>query len=160
MSRKLKPRERAFCTFYAYSGDSASAARQAGLGPDFRLCGERLLADSAVAAEIERQFSRRKALLSQLAVTGYQRLAFGNITDALQLLYTDCPDRETLAALDLFMVSDIKRGKDGVLEIKFVDRLKALDRLESMTREGNAGVSELMEAIGKGARLMGGDTDD
>lgn len=160
MSRRLKPKERAFCAYFAHTGDAASAARQAGLAPDFRLQGERLLADGAVTAELERQFSLRKTLLSQLAVIGYQRLAFGDITDALQLLYTDCPGRETLDRLDLFMVSDIRRGKDGILEIKFADRLKALERLESVTREGSAGVSELMDAIGKGALAAGGDAHD
>ena len=31
--------------------------------------------------------------------------------------------------MDLFLVSEIKRPKDGSMEIKFFDRLKALEKL-------------------------------
>ena len=60
---------------------------------------------------------------------GYRRLAFGKISDAVSLLYMENPSREQLEHMDLFLVSEIKRPKDGSMEIKFFDRLKALEKL-------------------------------
>ena len=62
--------------------------------------------------------------------------------------------------MDLFMISDIRRNRDGMLEIKFFDRLKALEKLDAAAREDNAGVAGLMEAIGRGAQTVGGGDDD
>ena len=39
--------------------------------------------------------------------------------------------------LDLFNVSEIKRPKGGGLEIKFFDRLKALEHLEQLCTGGD-----------------------
>ena len=67
----------------------------------------------------------------ETAREGFRRLAFGSIGDAVRLLYAEpgelCP--KELEKLDLFPVSEMKRGKDGQLELKFYDRLKALQCL-------------------------------
>ena len=95
-----------------------------------------------------------------MAAVGYRKLAFGKITDALRLLYAEQPDEGELEGMDLFMVSDIRRNKDGMLEIKFFDRLKALDKLGCDAREDGDGVSGLMDAIGRGALAAGGGEND
>ena len=78
---------------------------------------------------------------------------FGNISDAVSLLYIERPTAEQLKAMDLFMISEIKKPKDGMLEIKFFDRLKALEKLESKSG-ADAGVSNLFDAIGQGAKAV------
>ena len=63
---------------------------------------------------------------------GLFRLAFSSAPDAALLISSpDSPDH--LDSLDLFSVSEIKAGKNGV-EIKFADRLRALEQLWEITR--------------------------
>ena len=94
-----------------------------------------------------------------MASVGYQRLAFGNISDAVSLLYMENPSRTDLSTMDLFLVSEIKRPKDGSMEIKFFDRLKALEKLESKNEEEN-GAKSLFDAISEGAKAVGCDKAD
>lgn len=91
-----------------------------------------------------------------MAFVGYQKLAFGNIDDAVSLLYMENPSRAELSKMDLFLVSEIKRPKDGSMEIKFFDRLKALEKLESRQEEDNS-VQNLFDAIEQGAKAVGSD---
>ena len=65
------------------------------------------------------------------ALAGLRRLAFGRINDALALLRDDCFESD-FSGLDLFNVSEIKRVKGGGVEIKFFDRLEALERLSEI----------------------------
>ena len=65
------------------------------------------------------------------------------------------PSKQEVEKLDLFMISDIKRPKGGGLEIKFFDRLKALDRLceiSSATQEKNS--SDFLTALENSARAL------
>lgn len=74
--------------------------------------------------------SRRKKLTQRDVTEGLRRLAFGEIQDAVTLLFeSDENILSSLPRLDLFNVSEIKRQKGGGMEIKFFDRLKALERL-------------------------------
>ncbi|MBQ2358546.1 MAG: terminase small subunit [Ruminococcus sp.] len=160
IKRKLKPRERLFCGYFAGLGDAERAARKAGYTGDCKLKGDRLLCEEAILEEIDRQVAIRRKTLSRMAAIGYQRLAFGSIADALRLLFAESPTEQELRDMDLFSVSDIRRNKDGMLEIKFFDRLRALEKLGADAREDNAGVAGLMEAIGRGAMAAGGEEDD
>ena len=156
--KKLKPREKRFCSAYVGSCDAAFAARRAGFRHDCGQIGEELLCDERILDEIERLSARRSKTLSGLAAAGYSRLAFGDVSDALKLLYNKNPTPGQLEEMDLSMISEIK-SKDGNLEIKFFDRLKALDRLENAAAKDTS-VSGLFDAIGRDARLAGGDAAD
>lgn len=77
--------------------------------------------------------SRRKRTTQKEVCDGLRRLAFGEIKDAVSLLFESeesilC----SLKSMDLFNVSEIKRVKGGGMEIKFCDRLKAIDRLAEL----------------------------
>ena len=67
---------------------------------------------------------------------GYERLAFGSIADAVRLIFTEEPDLAALSKMDLFNIAEIKRPKGGGMEIKFFDRIKALQCLEALNVEG------------------------
>lgn len=67
---------------------------------------------------------------------GYERLAFGGIADAVRLLFTEEPDLAALGKMDLYNIAEIKRPKGGGMEIKFFDRIKALQCLEALNVEG------------------------
>lgn len=66
-------------------------------------------------------------------VEGLERLAFGNVTDAIKLLFCDELNTRILNKLDLFNISEIKRPKGGGIEIKFYDRLKRCNACRNYT---------------------------
>ena len=62
-------------------------------------------------------------------------------------MFTDKPDIQEISSLDLFNVAEIKRPKDGALEIKFFDRIKALEKLEAADNNEKQGVSDFYRAL-------------
>ena len=146
IKNKLTAREREFCLSFMQSGDAQLSARRAGFrNPDSE--GERLLCNEKICAELERLSKLRGRLLTALSVIGYQRLAFGSAADASSLLFEENPSREALGKMDLFLVSEIRRPKDGAMEIKFFDRARALEKLASLSMERESS-SSLYDAIG------------
>ena len=76
-----------------------------------------------------------------------------SVSDAISLLYKSDPSKEDLEGMDLFLVSEIKRPKDGSMEIKFFDRLKALEKLGA-GGEHETGAKQLFDAISNSARAV------
>lgn len=155
-TNKLTAREKEFCSCFLNTGSAEEAARRAGYLKNTKQRGERMLCREEIAEEIEYLAKQREKSLANMASVGYQQLAFGNISDAVSLLYMEDPSREDLSTMDLFLVSEIKRPKDGSMEIKFFDRLKALEKLESKNQE-NSGAESLFDAINNGAKAVGRD---
>lgn len=97
----------------------------------------------------DEKHTQRKKLME-----GFERLAFGNITDAIRLLFCDELNTRTLNKLDLFHVSEIKRPKGGGIEIKFFDRLKALQCLEEMYNQEQGDQSSFYRALERGVHTF------
>lgn len=92
--------------------------------------GALLLCRDDICKEIEKLFEKQKSSGAVSALCGLRRLAFGSIADGVRLLYmTQPPAQSELEAMDLYSVSEIKKPKDGAMEIKFCDRQKALEAL-------------------------------
>lgn len=159
IKNKLTSREKEFCSCFINTGSAEQAARRAGYSKNTEQVGEKLLCRKEIAEEIELLAKQREKSLANMASAGYRRLAFGNISDAVSLLYMDNPSKTELEDMDLFLVSEIKRPKDGSMEIKFFDRLKALEKLESRSVGENA-AKNLFDAINEGARAVGSDKSD
>ena len=85
---------------------------------------------------------RREDVLRRLA-----ELAFGQPTDCVRLALEELPD---LKGLDLSLLSEIKRSDKGMVEIKLVDRVKVLERLEQAMGDEEDGLGELLRALGGG----------
>lgn len=101
--------------------------------------------------------SRKRRVTEQEVTEGLRRLAFGEITDAVSLLFEGEENiLNALPRLDLFNVSEIKRVKGGGMEIKFFDRLKALDKLSQVVnaKEGLSATS-FYDALEKSAAMSG-----
>ena len=64
-------------------------------------------------------------------------LAFGRANDAVKLVLVEPEDREIIDKLDLSLLSEVKRGSNGVIEVKILNRLDALELLAKLL-----GVSE------------------
>lgn len=78
--------------------------------------------------------AKRKKTLEEQVKEGLLSLAFGDVSDAVSLLYlSDEEVMERLPKLRLFNISEIKRPKGGGMEIKFFDRIKACERLGALT---------------------------
>ena len=113
INKKLKPREKQFCGYFVCTGSAEESARRAGYRKNCRLAGERLLCDERVLDEIERLIALRRRVMPKLASAGYYRMAFGGVSDALRLLYSERPTEEELNEMDLFMISEIKKPSRG-----------------------------------------------
>jgi hypothetical protein len=90
---------------------------------------------------------------------GYEKLAFGSVNDAVRLLFGEEPNPRELESMDFDNIAEIRRLKDGGLEIKFYDRIKALDCLRSLSEKG-AGDSPLYRALQKCAQETWGEKKD
>lgn len=73
---------------------------------------------------------RRNVLLREI-----RRLAECPANDAVRLAFLSSDGLEELEKLDLSAVTEFKRGKDGAVELKFIDRLSALKWLMEQTGE-------------------------
>lgn len=153
--KKLTSKEKLFCTYYCISRNGREAAAKSGyLFPEKSAL--RLLRREEVASEIERIDEQRKQSERDI-FQGYFRLAFGCVSDAVKLLFCEDIPEERIEELDLFNIAEIKRKKSGDVEIKFFDRLKALEHLEEMCEPADTGETSLYAAIEKGAAALKGD---
>ena len=92
--------------------------------------------------------------LREAVAEGYRRLAFGPVGDAVRLMLAEEGEALVGGALDLFNRAEVRRGK-GVMELKFVDRLEALDRLARFCREEDRGGEDAFyQALSQGARTF------
>ena len=152
MSQSLSPKQTLFCAYYAQTRNGREAAAKCG----YRFAGRtaaKLLRRSDIRAQIE-ELDRAQALAQSDIAAGYARLAFGCVSDAVALALSPQTENANLEEMDLFSVSEIKCGKNGV-EIRFFDRLKALEKLEALTQSRESETAkELFKAIGQGADAL------
>ncbi|HBD85948.1 MAG TPA: XRE family transcriptional regulator [Clostridiales bacterium] len=84
-------------------------------------------------------------------------LAFARADDAVKLAFS--PDDGT-EGLDLQLVREIKRGGNGAVELKLLDREKLIELLvELLKPTDNEGSQELYSAIDNAAKRLGGKPD-
>lgn len=127
--RNTDARRREFCCYYVMSGNPEEAAIRAGYAKETALSKAAELLKNPknckLIAELKSIFSDCSPVKS-----GLRRLAFGSCKDAVTLAFAEeLPPSHVIERLDLFNVSEIKRDKNGGVEIKFCDRLKALEKL-------------------------------
>ena len=158
----LTEKEKLFCAYYSDSRNARSAAARAGYGLLSQRNGLKLIRRKDIRTEIER-IDKTKLVSSEEIAAGYRQLAFGSVADVLKIIYAEeTPKIAELEKLDLFNVSEIKRPKGGGIEIKFFDRMKALEHLEAMN--GSAGEEDsalpFYAALEKSASALKGDVNE
>ena len=82
---------------------------------------------------------RREDVTRRLA-----ELAFGKANDCVRLALEDEPE---LSRLDLSLLSEVKRNEKGTVEIKLIDRLKALEQLALAAGDDKTGAEEFLRAL-------------
>lgn len=160
MGRKritLAEKEELFCQFFAQSCSPRESAAKAGYSfPEKTAIN--LLSQERIQNEIHSLFKEgAKRSLNEQVVSGFKRLAFGSIADAVSLMLLDGePSPRALEEMDLFCVSEIKKPRDGALEIKFFDRLEALEKLAELSDKNSSESSvPFYQAIEQGAKAIG-----
>lgn len=150
----LKPREKLFCINYVSTGDTAESALKAGFKKNSFKVGSNLLLREDINNEVERLYEQKKKNLLYKACSGYERLAFGSTKDPIILAFSSELDLEKICNMDLFNVSEIKRSKDGAIEIKFFDRIRALEKIQNMDFVSTEQSTSFYEAIKKGTNTL------
>ena len=82
---------------------------------------------------------RRQDVTRRLA-----ELAFGKANDCVRLALEDQP---SLDRLDLSLLSEVKRNDKGTVEIKLIDRLRALEQLAEVAEEENTDMESFLQAL-------------
>ena len=72
----------------------------------------------------------------------------------VKLLFCDELNTRILNKLDLFNISEIKRPKGGGIEIKFYDRLKALQCLQELYNGQSSDTSGFYRALEQGVKTF------
>ncbi len=73
-------------------------------------------------------------------------LAYGRANDCATLVLDPGADA---GKLDLSLLSEVKRSEKGTVEVKLLDRLKALEMLTALTEEGGEGMEEFLRALNR-----------
>lgn len=71
-------------------------------------------------------------------------LAFGSANDCVRLVLEDKPD---LTHLELSLLSEVRRNDKGTVEIKLLDRLKAVEALSAAIGSDDSGAAEFLKAL-------------
>lgn len=150
MAHKITAKEALFCEYYKILRSPREAAARAGYAFPER-SGIKLLCRERIREEIN-----RITLPETEAVDGLRRLAFGSIADAVYLCTcSETVQRNELEKLDLFSVSELKFTKGGGVEVKFFDRIKALDILSSQSAAADGSSAEpFYRALCEGAKSL------
>ena len=151
MQEKLSAREALFCDYLKLLGSPREAAARAGY-PFPEKSGLRLLR----RARIKNAVKTAGEASCTAAVDGLRRIAFGSVCDAVYLCTSGgALTREELETLDLFAVSELKFPKSGGIEVKFFDRIKALDLLCSASEKAADNSAEpFYIALAEGAKNL------
>lgn len=155
MKRKeLSKKERLFCDFYSRTRNTREAAFKAGYILTPERAAERLMCRKDIQEAITKLDEKRIAKTADISA-GLKRAAFGSIADAIRLLFDENLTAEDIDGLDLFCISEIKRPKGGGMEIKFIDRLKALEKLQNLAEiSSDREKIPFVEAIEKSAKAV------
>lgn len=151
----MKQREKEFCRLTAVLGNPLTAARRAGYKhPDDAWT--ELIARPDIADEIGRVAREVGKVFRDTLMCSVYRLMAEDNSDAVRLVYRDQISDEEIRRMNLSGVAEIKRTKDKSVEIKFFDRIKALDKLGELcdTVSDSPSAGGLLEAMRLSAQAL------
>lgn len=152
--KSLTEKEKLFCLYYSVKMNAVESAYKAGYKISPERSAMKLLKRESVNKYIADLVSRNKSS-SEEVVSGLRRLAFGCISDALRLAFEENIDTQNLKDMDLFCISEIKVNKGKSVEIKFFDRIKALEKLSTLVSQNEKSrENDIFKAIGEGAEAL------
>ena len=87
---------------------------------------------------------REGSVLRQDVTRRLAELAFGEANDCVKLVLEQETD---LDSLDLSLLSEVKRNDKGTVEIKLIDRLRALEQLAEVAEEDHSDMDAFLQAL-------------
>ncbi|MEY8387170.1 hypothetical protein AALC17_07705 [Oscillospiraceae bacterium 38-13] len=133
--------ERDFCAAYLKTMDPERAAEACGCEDGFAM-----LARKRVRKRLEMMRGAVEGPLREDAVRRLAQLAFGRANDAARLALA--PREADPDSLDLSAVAELKISDKGGVEVKLVDRVRALGTLcELLGSAGGGGAEDLYRAL-------------
>lgn len=128
---KLSVQEKQFCYHVASHRNVREAAALVGYTSPI-ITGLKLMLNPTVKAYIQKL--REAEDNAGEVAAGLRNIAFGSIADPVKLATAKDFSELDVDALDLHMVSELKFSKGGGVELKFFDRIKALERLMDISQ--------------------------
>ena len=124
MNKEPGKKVREFCLAFIETMDIGRAAEKACIS---RRQAMELLEDNRTVELLDRyRMLTARQICADDAVRRLAELAFGRANDCVKLVMEQEPD---ISSLRLDLLSELKRGSNGVIEIKLLDRVKALEQL-------------------------------
>ena len=71
-------------------------------------------------------------------------LAFGRANDCIKLVMSCDPPMDKL---DLSLLSEVKRSEKGAVEVRLIDRLRALEQLALLAQENGQDLEQFLKAL-------------
>ena len=85
---------------------------------------------------------------NKTGIEALKEIAFGRVNRGVELTYLSEPTAQLIRKMDLSAVAEFKRNGNGTVEVKFVDRVKALSALYDMLGGGDADeAAEFLQAL-------------
>ena len=90
----------------------------------------------------------KKDVRREDVIEALKEIAFGRVNRGVELTFLSEPSAQRIRKMDLSAVAEFKRNANGTVEVKFVDRVKALSALYEMLGTGDANeAAEFLEAL-------------
>ena len=84
----------------------------------------------------------------QKIINDLRRLAASKSNDAVKLAFLTQQDADQIDGLDLRGLTELRRSGSGTVEIKLIDRLKALELLDRLSRrEDDQALDSFLEGL-------------
>ena len=77
-------------------------------------------------------------------VRSLAELAFGRANDCIKLVMSSDPPMDKL---DLSLLSEVKRSEKGAVEVRLIDRLRALEQLALLAQENGQDLEQFLKAL-------------
>lgn len=130
----------AFCRAYLRTMDPERAGAETGTD------GFALLGNRSVRGRLDRMRETAAGEITREdAVRRLAQLAFGRVNEAAAMALR--PGEADPMTLDLSAVAELKVTDKGGVELKFIDRVRALEALCNLLEENSGGAEELLRAL-------------
>lgn len=85
-----------------------------------------------------------------------EKLALSSPNDAVKLLFMSEEELNAVEGLDLTLLNEIKRGSNGTVELKFLNKLDIISELTELKNAGRdeADSSSFYAALDKSAKML------
>ncbi len=129
--KEKREQRRAFCREYLETLDEQAAAERCGVAS-----GTELLRSEAVRRELEKMRETHGDVRREDVLRKLWEMAAAPVGDVIRLVWMDEPTKEEIEGLNLKAVAELKRGANGGVEVKLIDRVKVLGTLGTMIGGG------------------------